>query len=270
MRYHLAALGLGLALASTTRLAAQGRHWRDDGAPFRRPSGVYVGGDFTYARPQGEFHDYVKEGFGGSAHVIFQPGARGPIGLRLDGGIVNYGNERQRVMLSPTVGGRITVDLNTSNNIAFFGVGPQIGLPDGRFQPYVNPFIGVAYLFTESSLGGDYDNYEFARTTNLDDATLSYGARAGVYVPISRGSVPVSLDLGATYMNNGEARFLRKGDIRDNPDGSITLFPSRSDTDLLNFHVGVSVGIPRSNHGHRDRDCNCGRDGRRGRHGRRH
>ncbi|MBV9772500.1 MAG: hypothetical protein JO040_01035 [Gemmatimonadetes bacterium] len=262
MRYPIAALGLGLFLASTTSLAAQGRRWHpeDDGAPYRRASGVYVGGDFTYARPQGSFQDNVKEAFGGSAHVVFQPGARGPVGLRLDAGIVNYGNERQRVMLSPTIGGRITTELNTSNNIAFFGVGPQIGIPEGRFQPYVNPFIGVAYLFTQSSLSGEYDDYAFS-TTNFDDATLSYGARAGVYVPISRGSVPVSLDLGATYMNNGEAEYLLKGDIRDNPDGSITLFPSRSDTDLLSFHVGVSVGIPRG-HGHRD-DRGHGRRGRR-------
>lgn len=269
MRHHLAALGLGLALAAAPALQAQGRHWHSgDDAELRRPSGVYVGGDFTYARPQGSFRDYVKEGFGGSGHLIFQPAARGPLGLRVDAGIVNYGNESKRVLLSPTIGGRITVRLNTSNDIAFFGVGPQLGIPDGRFQPYVNPFVGVAYLFTESSLESDYEEYQFA-TTNQDDATFSYGGRAGVYVPFSAGAVPVSLDLGVTYMNNGVAEYLRRGDIRDNPDGTITTFPSRSDTDLLSFHLGVSVGIPRSTHGHHG-DCDCDRHGRRGRHGRRH
>ena len=34
-------------------------------------------------------------------------------------------------------------------------------------------------------------------------------------------------------------------DIEDNPDGSITLYPVRSDTDLLTFHIGFSVGITR-------------------------
>ena len=42
-----------------------------------------------------------------------------------------------------------------------------------------------------------------------------------------------------------QAEYLREGDIQDNPDGSITLFPVRSDTDLLTFHVGFSVGIAR-------------------------
>jgi len=53
----------------------------------------------------------------------------------------------------------------------------------------------------------------------------------------------VSLDLGVKYHNNGEAEYLREGDIIDNEDNTITVFPTRSDTDLLTFHIGVSIGI---------------------------
>lgn len=252
MKFRASALALGVAVLAASAAHAQSHDpsgWEDDdhGRSFaKRPSGAYAGASFNYARPQGEFRDFVDQGFGGDVHFIYQPGARGILGLRLDAGFLNYGNETMRVPLSSSIGGRITVDVNTSNNIAFVGLGPQIGLPDGRFRPYVGGFAGFTYLFTESSVEGRDDDQAFARTTNYDDATFSYGGRAGLYVPLSHGASPVSLDLGVVYMNSGEAEYLREGDIEDLPNGTIAFTPSRSDTDLLTFRVGVTVGIPKS------------------------
>lgn len=56
-----------------------------------------------------------------------------------------------------------------------------------------------------------------------------------------------------TYHNNGEADYLREGDIRDNFDVTITVFPVRSDTDLFSFQAGVTVGAGRG--GDKGRDC---------------
>jgi hypothetical protein len=258
MRFRASALVLGVAVLAASAAHAQTPYDPDrvdgeHGPSFaKRPSGAYAGASFNYARPQGEFSDFVDQGFGGDVHFIYQPGARGILGLRLDAGFLNYGHERMRVPLSSTIGGRITVDVNTSNNIAFVGLGPQIGLPDGRFRPYVGGFAGFTYLFTESSVEGRDDDQAFARTTNYDDGTFSYGGRAGLYVPLSHGHSPVSLDLGVIYLNSGEAAYLREGDIRDHPDGTISFTPSRSDTDLLTFRVGVTVGIPKTD-GHRRR-----------------
>jgi opacity protein-like surface antigen len=236
---------LPLALAALAIAAASPASAQDDEyeRPVQQPTGWYAGGDFTFAHPEGEFHDFVRQGFGGGAHVIRKLDRAGIVGLRLDGGFVVYGSEHQRVALSPTVGGRIQVDLNTTNNIAFVGVGPQVGLPNGLLRPYVNGFAGVSYLFTESSLQGTSSGETFASTTNYHDATFSWGGGAGVYVPVRRGASPISIDAGLRYHNNGQARYLREGDIHDNPDNTITVTPVRSDTDLLTFHLGVSVGI---------------------------
>lgn len=244
MSPRLPTLVLGVVLATASAATAQ----RTDSR--RTPTGVYAGGALVYAQPRGEFGDYVDQGFGAAGHFLYAP--RGSVlGLRVDGGFVNYGSERSTVPLSSTLGGRIRVDLNTSNNIAFFGVGPQLGLPDGRLRPYVNAFAGASYLYTESSLEGVDDERDFARTTNYDDVTFGWGGGAGVYVPVRRGAAPISIDLGARYHNNGEAEYLREGDIRDNPDGSITLSPVRSDTDLFTLYLGVSVGIARGGPGRR-------------------
>ena len=212
----------------------------------RRPTGGYFGGRLGFAQPQGEFADRIDEGVGGNLHYIHKLDRDGWLGIRVDVDLVNYGMERERVLLSSTIGGRILADLVTTNNIATVGVGPQIGLPVGRgLRPYVNGFAGVSYLYTSSSVEGTASDEAFATTTNFDDATFAYGAGAGLYIPLSRRSTPVSLDLGATYRNSGRAEYLREGDIRDNPDGSITVFPSYSDTDMVTFHVGVTVGVTR-------------------------
>lgn len=248
MRLRALTLSLAVALAAASTLQAQSCCRRDRDRGYERvqvPSGFYAGGNLAYARPQGEFRDFVDDGFGGSGHLIWQPGRRGPLGIRLDGGVLVYGMERFVVPLSPTLGGRILVEMETTNNVASFGIGPQLGLPNGRLTPYVGAFVGMAYLYTQSSLQGTHSDYEFANTTNFDDAALSWGGRAGVYVPVRRGPAAVSLDLGLTYQDNGEAEYLLEGGIQDNHDGTITLFPVRSDTDLLTFHVGASVSIPR-------------------------
>jgi hypothetical protein len=163
--------------------------------------------------------------------------------LRVDASLLNYGHERQRVLLSPTIGGRIAVDLTTDNNIAFVGAGPQLGLPTGAVRPYVNGFVGVSYIFTESHVGGSSSGESFASTTNYDDASFAYGGGAGVYVPLGHRRNPISLDAGVTYRHNGAAQYLRRGDIVDNADGSISVYPVYSETNLLTFHLGATIGL---------------------------
>jgi hypothetical protein len=250
MRYTIALLAAAALLAAPTTLRAQ-----DDcdceedeyGYYDKRPTGGFFGGSFTIAQPQGEFHDYVDSGLGANLNYIHKLDRDGWLALRVDGGFAIYGYERQRVPLSPSLGGRIMVDLTTSNDIAWIGVGPQIGVPDGTLKPYVNGYVGYSYLATTSSVESSryYDDEDYFSTTNFDDWSFSYGGGAGLYIPVRGGPQPVSIDLGVRYHNNGRAEYLREGDIQDNPDGSITLFPVRSDTDLLTFHIGFSVGIAR-------------------------
>ena len=242
MRTRSIALTLALGLTAASRAHAQydiARHERTT----REPTPWVVGGDFAFAKPQGAFRDNVKQGFGGGAHVIYRLDPAGIVGLRLDGGFLVYGDEHRTVPFSNTVGGRVNLDLNTTNNIAFVGIGPQLGVPNGRLRPYVNGYAGMSYLFTQSSVRGTSSGEAFASSTNYHDGTFSYGGGAGLYVPLHRGPSPVSLDLGVRYHDNGRARYLREGDITDNNDNTITVHPRYTDTDLLSFHLGVSVGV---------------------------
>ena len=208
------------------------------------PPRFFGGAEFVYAAPQREFRDYVNSGWGGAGHFLWAVDETGIFALRLEGGLLSYGHETKRGgCITDIFGGcRVLVDVTTSNNIVFLGIGPQLMVPNGRFHPYVNGTLGFSYFYTQSSLDARNYGQTLAQNTNYHDAVLSSTAGVGLYVPTEISRVKFSVDVGASYRWNGKTRYLREGSITDNPDGTITYTPIESKTDLLQLHLGVSFG----------------------------
>ena len=234
------ALGAMMLLVPSVSFAQEPAHDHDT---VSRPIWGAAGASFSYGRPVGDFLRYVREGYGFDAFMRVKLEPSGVLSLKLDGGLVVYGNETFRVPLSETVGGRILVDVTTSNNIVWLGLGPQVTIPMGFIRPYGNASIGFSYFFTESHVEGSDDAFEFARTTNFSDAAFRYGFGWGVLFPFQAGTSEWAIDLGAIYHGNGQMRYLREGSIIDLPDGDILLRPIRSDANLLTYRIGFSVSL---------------------------
>ena len=210
--------------------------------PEKGPPRAYFGGDFLVAVPTGQFANYVENGFGFGAHFLWQFDDPGVMALRIDGNLMIYGHETFNVPLSPTTP-RIRVDVTTNNNIGSVHIGPQLMVPNGNFRPYINGGVGFSNFFTYSSVEGSRDDSPFASSTNYSDFVWSWTAGGGVYIPLSRGGTPVSIDIGARYHRNGETRYLREGSIIEDGSGDIAYEPIRSETNLLVYQLGISVGV---------------------------
>jgi opacity protein-like surface antigen len=209
------------------------------GAP--RPLRGLFGGSLYYAQPVGEFADYVARGFGGDLAGTWMLGPSGAFGLRFEGGLVNYGNDTEPVCLLDC---RFDADLTTTNNIFFFGVGPQLVATTGAVRPYVGATVGWTWIWTSSRLEGTWDGAAYDENTDYSDNTPSWGGNAGLLVPLSAGGNPIMLDLGVRYLQNGRARYLREGDIIENPSGGLPFYNvQESDANLLTYRVGLSFGI---------------------------
>lgn len=195
-----------------------------------------TGVHFVYAEPRAEFAHVVDHAFGIQGHGVLYVDPIGIAGIRLDAGFLNYGNEKKVVPLSNTVQ-RVNVEVNTSNNIALIGIGPQLEVPVGPVRPYAYATISLGYFFTESSVkGNDSSNQPFASSTNFDDTTPGTSVGGGIRIPIVH---PAAIDLGVEYRHHRQARYLAKGDIIEGPNG-VELVVRDSDADLIMYRLGVT------------------------------
>lgn len=206
----------------------------------RRSSGSF---SFMQSRPQDALAGNIGLGYGVNGAYLFRLDDAGIFALRADAGFLQYGRESKRVPLSSTIGGRIQVDVSTSNFLVPLSIGPQLTWPKGSVRPYANGGIGGQFFFTQSSVEGSDDIGSFANTTNAWDKTMVWVAGGGVYVPVYQKRFNVLLDLGAQYVNGGRARYLKPGSIEDLPDSQIRITSMESNTHLVLVKLGVKIGM---------------------------
>jgi opacity protein-like surface antigen len=206
----------------------------------RRSSGTFA---IIQSRPQGQFGDNVGLGYGGTGAYLFSLDRRGIVALRADLGFLQYGHESKRVPLSPTIGGRVQVDVSTSNYVVPTAIGLQLTAPTGWVRPYANAGFGGQFFFTQSHVDGSDDHFDFANTTNQSDATTAWVLGGGVLVPLYQRTTKVLLDVGAQYFDGGRAQYLHPGSIQDLPNSQIAITPFESRTPMLLVRVGVKIGI---------------------------
>ena len=233
-------LVVGFSLVSVATVEAQ----IDFGAP-RVPSRFQVGGDFVVAQPKGELATNIPNGYGLNLNGMFRLDPRGFVSIRGDVGGAQYGRESFRVDYFG-VTGRVLLEVETTNSIAWGAIGGHLQIPDGWIRPYANASIAYSHFSTTSSISGTNDTEDYASTTNQSDGTRAWIFGGGLVIPFGNQYSLGGLNLGARYYYGGEAEYLREGDITDNVDGSITINPQRSKTDMVVWQVGVSFVLPRS------------------------
>lgn len=212
------------------------RHDYDD---RRRGPGGYFGFSFVAADAVGDLGTVVDQGFGFQLGGALPMAADGHLRIRADAGFVVYGLER---IYYCGFSCRVSSELTTTNNILFAGIGPELILSRGDVRPYVYGLTGLSYFVTSSSLD-DHDGYgPYLQTTNYSDVVYGLKYGGGIRFRMGGDHRPIFLDLGVERHDNGVADYLTKGDIVDNPDGTVTLYPNRSDADLVSFRIGVTIG----------------------------
>ncbi len=230
----LSVLAAVFATASANPLQAQQAEQPLTGA-------VSAGLSLNVTAPRGAFAETTNNGFGLSANVLFRLEPNSILNFRADVAFQNYGNVRQRVPLSPTLGNLIRVDLNTSNNIATFLVGPQLLGPTGAFTPYASALGGFSAFWTSSSVEGTDNQRPFANTTNSTDFAWAYGGATGAYIRVRNGARPIQLDLGVRYLRHDDVTYLTADEVRQSFEDQRNPQPLRSRVDYFTYYAGVQA-----------------------------
>ena len=235
MRWVLMQLALIATLAGSARAQAPLE-------PVRPQWHLGVGG--ILSDPQGDFAEAVGTSPGLAFNVRYSPAGAMGFGLRADFGFIRYGSSVRPTCFSVTVGCLVQLEVVTANDILLFNLGPEWVLPVGPVRPYLTGNVGLAHIYTHSSVRGldDYDEDSFGETTNIKDSSLAWRGGGGILVRLVRGQLSMDLDLAAFYHRNGVAEYLTDVDIRDHPTG-VNMSPRRGDTNFLSFRLGVSFGL---------------------------
>jgi len=204
----------------------------------RRSSGTL---SVIQSRPQGTLGKNIGLGYGVDGAYLLRLDDTGIWSLRASIGGVSYGGESHRATLGGSVGGRVTLDVTTSNYIVPMSVGPQVSWPTGIVRPYVNAGVGAQLFSTESSLQGSGDHTTFASTTNHSALAAAWSIGGGVYLPLYAGKRHLDLDLGVQYFGGGTARYLAQGSIIDQTGGQVTVIPLESTTHLAIVRLGARL-----------------------------
>jgi hypothetical protein len=232
-----------LALAYPAALLAQPHSVDGDAVARAHPPRLNFGVGFQVMQGVGAFADSVDAGIGVGFNGRYDLDARRIFALRADVGYQIYGNERKRIPF-PTAP-RVTLEQNTNNTILSYSVGPQFLWPTGAVRPYANGFVGGSYFATQSTLeGSSNDGAPFASSENFHDNVFSYGGGGGVLIPFRTRRTPVALDIGARYVHNGTARYLKPGSIQDDGD-TYTVTPIEGPANFVVYTIGVSIGAVR-------------------------
>lgn len=203
------------------------------------PGRFTVGADFAVSQPKGEFANNVPTGYGFDLNGLFKLDPKGWIGIRADAGGVRYGHEH--IDLGFFSG--IELGLNTDNRIEFGALGLQFQFPDGWLRPYANASYAGVHFTTESCVSNPDGLVQDQCHSNHGDWAGAGVFGGGFVIPFGSKSFG-ALNLGARYHYGAKATYLRKGDIIDNPDGSVTLNVRSSKTDLVLWQIGFSYNIP--------------------------
>lgn len=213
----------------------------------------YANLNFSLGFPQNEFKDNVDNiGLGGFGQFTYRlPETPVHVGASL--GFLIYGSDSRKESFNPNIP-EVKVDVTTTNSILIGHLLMKIQARSGTLRPYMTGLFGFNYFQTRTSVKSEddwEDDEEIASSTNFDDATLSYGGGAGllirVYTPSTSevrengGLSGVYIDLGVNSLFGGEAEYLKKGSILQDDDGNLIYDVYRSKTDLVTWHIGVSL-----------------------------
>lgn len=219
----------------------------DDDTPHNAALARRIAGGLsvTASQPIGDFRRGGRVGFGVAGFASISADPAGILGLRLEGGAQNYGTTSYRTLQPSGVFAATQLNQTTSNDVYWFGVGPQVTIPLGPVRPYGFATVGGANFSTTSSLqyalfGDPYGlNREF-QSTDLSNWALARAAGGGVRVQLGgTGHTLAFVDLGARWQRVGTVQYLAPGVIPAGVDPNTLALRGRAD--FVTYHLGVSL-----------------------------
>lgn len=201
--------------------------------------------------PTGEFnHQVDRAAIGGNLEIFFiNPREHFPFTFGIDIGYYNYGyqSDEGRFYNGPYY---YDADVSRTNNIvranAIFRVQPH---EYSSLMPYLDMFIGPAYLYTKTSINDRFDGSELAGNVDKSSWIWNYGIGAGLLIQITGKNATTGtaldnlyLDLKVRYNMSTEGEYLTESSIKVDPaNGDLYFTPAKTKVEFISISAGLHV-----------------------------
>ena len=211
--------------------------------------GLYadLGLNLAVAIPFGEFSRNADPGYGITGDISFRLLRGGWLGLRLDGGAIEYGSETRReiVYISRLP---LEIESTTRNYIAYGAIGPQLHFAGYPISARVYGLLGLSHFETRTTADFEADDPDLREITlgsysHLSDWSPSFaiGGELRVVIWGTRDGELFGLGLNIDWRRHGRTRYLVEGSIAD-VDGRAVFEPLESRADFVLVGLGVWFG----------------------------
>jgi hypothetical protein len=207
---------------------------------------------FMVGAPQKDFHKKNDNtGYGLQLQgTLGKPGITSPIAVGISANFMVFATDEKEKKVANAGFFDLNQKSELSSNMAQFHLFVQLAPFPGSVKPYVEILGGGNLLWTDATIkleddGKIYqgDNDRYKKDDSFSDFTWSYGAGAGVLVKlVPLEAMDLYLDLKARYTRGGEAEFVTVNEVDvDFDKGTMTFEPKSAFTELMTFHLGVSL-----------------------------
>jgi hypothetical protein len=137
------------------------------------------GGYIVFGFPTGDWADVAGFSMGLDGTNITRPDPDKPFAVRSSmGWAFNFSNTSDVPQANLASG--TSLDLQTSNNSLWFGVGPEFGKPAGATRPFVFATAGFNIYWTNSKLEGMVGTQPYSANVGSTSTVFAWSAGAGL------------------------------------------------------------------------------------------
>lgn len=199
-------------------------------------------GSFMVGIPQGEYSKYQKAGIGFNFQgTLWNPTRYIPYTFGFEFGFMGYQADYDYSYYYDEY------YISRMNGVFDFHIVLKVIPFMDVIRPYIEGLFGGAYLFTADMYGEDEISIiSILFAPEHSDFNWNYGGSIGLLIQLSDlgNDGGIFLDIKARYLFGTTAEFLKLEDIYyDSYNDELVYQITKSTTDILIFHIGVTAGL---------------------------
>ncbi len=196
-----------------------------------------AGGYFVGSFPMGDWGKIAGFGFGLDATDVVRPKPDKAFAIRSNLGLL-YNFSRTADVPSSNLGPNDKLTIETKNWSAFFGVGPELSVPNKTAAPFIFGTVGFDTYWTKSELAGTATGAPYSAQHGDSRIAFAWAAGLGVRKHVSAGD---QVELSAEYRSGIRHDFLLPDDVRISG-GAVQANRSSHASDQILVRIGTVLG----------------------------